>query len=78
MARLVEGFKKGAAATGVSFWTFRRWSQTEGMPTIVIGGRFIFDLDSIDIWLKSKEGSGTVPAPQTEPIETGKIRQIRA
>lgn len=70
-------FRTGADTAeilGISEWTLRRWRLQEGCPTISIGGRFLFCIESVEAWLASRETSGET-AEELE--ETGVIRQVR-
>lgn len=71
-------FQTGAEAAsffGISEWTLRRWRLQEGCPVISVGGRFLFCIESVESWLKSRETSGHAGE---EPGETGVIRSVRA
>jgi len=59
---------------GISEWTLRRWRLQEGCPVLKIGGRFVFNIDSVESWLASREISGP-PAEETDQV--GVIREIR-
>ena len=74
MGKIAYGFKGLEKATGLPYWTCRRFCMSEGMPTMKIGGRFLFDLDSVDAWLKSHETAG---ATDDECDEVGIIRAIK-
>ena len=64
-----------AKELGQSPWTIRRWRLSEGLPYIQIGGRFLYNTESVETWVKAKESNATVP--QVSPI-VGTIREIRA
>ena len=60
----------------LSPWTIRRFRLQEGMPCIPLGGRFFYNLNSVDRWFAEREQKGTgciIAEPQT----TGTIREIR-
>ena len=66
---------KIAEITGQTKWTIRRWRLSEGLPTVIIGGRFLYRPEAVLEWIKSKETAG---AADIQAGETGVIRAINA
>lgn len=39
-------------------WTLRRWRLAEGMPHMQFGRRILFNLESVEKWMRDRECSG--------------------
>lgn len=57
----------------ITDWTVFRWYTQEGMPVIRIGRRVLFETESVEKWLASRERG------QQEPEQTkfGVLRAIK-
>ena len=75
MDRVVIGDKGLAKELEVSPWTVFRWRRAEGLPYIHIGGRYLYDVESVKGWLKSKEIIDSQQIVEIEQI--GIIRPIK-
>ena len=53
-------------------WTLRRWRLIESMPFMQFGRRILFNLESVEAWMKAREqGVSKTVAP-----ENGILRRI--